>query len=956
MVDREYGESITVGEGGVANIQEAFDVAYEHKNVKNIYIEEGKDIYSEELTLIRKTGSQPLNIIGKGAKLSGPINIINEDACSLEGEIKGEYPKISLDGIYFKNTMHGHGEPALTACAVDMDLKDLVIDGFYISAIFDTNQTGYGKLNMENIEIKNVEGYFETCNYDITMNKLNYHNNMEGLNISNCMEDNKLSELTIDNSSFTDNVFSFSSIIDGENIYGTINNSNIKNNTTDSTILDISNDCEKDRGKFTVKETNIDMNNDAREMFSSAPLLDFYNLDLDIQDISLVDNLNGFIDIEEGAFILKNIDYKNNFKNNLDFGIDVGNHDEIRKGLVENINISGNKSLSSFMNDFAGVDLNINKVNINLPLLEEFYLDLDTNFDISDINFIGAGGFYLDAGYYGDQKKHKNTIRDVDFKFNNFGSDNYETYFSCDFGEDIYDIQNVRIDYAEGTENEGGEVSFAGSTPYLKNIELKNIGSIEFYDLKESLNEYLVEDLRIFNDPSKDEYDCDGACPIYIDTAEDKVDVKLKNIKVDGGSYDSLLSGYDINNVDVYQLHFKNLEVYDYLDIHYAKNFNIINSTITNIEPKDEYKEIYTGHSNINIFNSIFDLDIEEFVGDNSKLTFKNSIIPKDYTKLEEIEEVAVSIDDTNIIGKALLDKNFVPKKKEDKEKDQEGLIEVIDKGDNKYIEKIDKDIRGKERIYNNIVDMGAYEYYVEEIEPPVQPPVDPPTMPEPPINPPTIKPTPPSETGENKAYLKGFPDGTVRLYDNLTKQDAAIIFYRLIDDKIIKENYSEEVPFKDIPKNYWARKYIGTLYKIGMIDGDTKGNFNPQKEITRAELAKMIDIFEALKEVEAKKFTDVKGHWAEEYIYTAVSKGWLKGYTDGSFKPDRKMTRMEFITAVNRVFSRDTKLENMILDGIKEFKDVKQEGWYYRDLIEASNSYKYKVEKGEKIWTKIIN
>ena len=101
--------------------------------------------------------------------------------------------------------------------------------------------------------------------------------------------------------------------------------------------------------------------------------------------------------------------------------------------------------------------------------------------------------------------------------------------------------------------------------------------------------------------------------------------------------------------------------------------------------------------------------------------------------------------------------------------------------------------------------------------------------------------------------------------------------------------------------------------------------------------------------------FKDVKGHWAEEYVGSAVKKGWIKGYPDGSFKPDQNITRAEFVTLVNSVLERKVSKEN-ILDGIIKFPDLKEGKWYYLEMVEAINGHLYEKDsngQNEK-WTRL--
>lgn len=76
-------------------------------------------------------------------------------------------------------------------------------------------------------------------------------------------------------------------------------------------------------------------------------------------------------------------------------------------------------------------------------------------------------------------------------------------------------------------------------------------------------------------------------------------------------------------------------------------------------------------------------------------------------------------------------------------------------------------------------------------------------------------------------------------------------------------------------------------------------------------------------------KFSDIKGHWAESLINDFINKGYISGYEDGTFKPNNKITRAEFIKIVNITFG-------FTKQGNENFTDVKSGDWYYEDVLKA--------------------
>lgn len=217
--------------------------------------------------------------------------------------------------------------------------------------------------------------------------------------------------------------------------------------------------------------------------------------------------------------------------------------------------------------------------------------------------------------------------------------------------------------------------------------------------------------------------------------------------------------------------------------------------------------------------------------------------------------------------------------------------------------------------------------------------------------------------TEDHFAYLTGYSDGTVKAKNYLTREEVAAVFFRLLDKQYREEIRSTESNFSDVNASRWSNKHISTLAKSKIISGYTDGTFKPGMKITRAELAAIASRFDKLEANEDHKFSDIKGHWAEKYIASAVKKGWVSGYEDGSFKPDQHITRAEFVVFVNNVLNRHVKIED-ILAGAKEFGDLKDKSsWYYCPMKAATNSYLFKEEIEDKAhslkyqkWTELIS
>ena len=164
--------------------------------------------------------------------------------------------------------------------------------------------------------------------------------------------------------------------------------------------------------------------------------------------------------------------------------------------------------------------------------------------------------------------------------------------------------------------------------------------------------------------------------------------------------------------------------------------------------------------------------------------------------------------------------------------------------------------------------------------------------------------------TTEHKAYIVGYEDGTFQPDGDMTRAEAAAIFARMISEEK-GEKISGNHSFTDVSENAWYADYIGYLAKYDIIKGYEDGTFKPDAPVTRAEFTAMTvryyDLFHDVKyPANTTKYPDVSGsYWAVKDISYATNAKWLNGYADGSFKPDTNITRAEVVTVVNRMTGR---------------------------------------------------
>lgn len=215
---------------------------------------------------------------------------------------------------------------------------------------------------------------------------------------------------------------------------------------------------------------------------------------------------------------------------------------------------------------------------------------------------------------------------------------------------------------------------------------------------------------------------------------------------------------------------------------------------------------------------------------------------------------------------------------------------------------------------------------------------------------------TPPILDMDNHfAYMQGYPEGDFRPEQNMTRAEAAVMFSRLLVEKMnVAETY--ENSFVDINGDEWYAQSIAYMVNKGYVLGYPDGNFRPNDAITRAEFAVMASRFDNLAENSDASFSDIEhGYWAASYIGSAVTKGWVTGYPDGTFRPENDITRAEVVTVTNRMLERvaDKQYIDSSSDIIK-FTDISTAHWAYYDVMEATNGHDYGKVDDVETWTSL--
>lgn len=192
-------------------------------------------------------------------------------------------------------------------------------------------------------------------------------------------------------------------------------------------------------------------------------------------------------------------------------------------------------------------------------------------------------------------------------------------------------------------------------------------------------------------------------------------------------------------------------------------------------------------------------------------------------------------------------------------------------------------------------------------------------------------------------AYVIGYPDGTVHPNCQITRAEVATIFFRLLRDEVRDGAFTTSNTYSDVAYGKWYNNPISTMSALGIITGYPDGTFKPNKPITRAEFAAIAARFDETQSGKSATFSDVIGHWAAKEIGIAYYNDWIKGYPDGTFKPDQNITRAEAMTLINRVLERKPESPADLLTNMNKWTDnMDTSKWYYLDVQEATNSHGY--------------
>lgn len=207
-------------------------------------------------------------------------------------------------------------------------------------------------------------------------------------------------------------------------------------------------------------------------------------------------------------------------------------------------------------------------------------------------------------------------------------------------------------------------------------------------------------------------------------------------------------------------------------------------------------------------------------------------------------------------------------------------------------------------------------------------------------------------QTKEHNGYMGGYGNGLFGPNDNMTRAQAAQMFYNLL----LNKNVDITVDFTDVPADEWYGNAVRTLASLGVIKGIGDGQFAPNRTITRAEFTVIAMRFANVSADVTNPFTDIATNdWYYTAVTSAVSYGWITGYSDGSFRPQATITRAEVVTIVNRMLNRTADRNFVDSSAVTQFVDVPSNYWAYYNIMEATNAHTHTIDNdGVESWTKL--
>ncbi len=155
----------------------------------------------------------------------------------------------------------------------------------------------------------------------------------------------------------------------------------------------------------------------------------------------------------------------------------------------------------------------------------------------------------------------------------------------------------------------------------------------------------------------------------------------------------------------------------------------------------------------------------------------------------------------------------------------------------------------------------------------------------------------------ELRGWMKGTSNITFSPHKTLTRAQGAVILVRALG---LEEKAYDLSSFRDVGEAYWAKNEIEIAAKHGIAYGYEDGSYRPEQSITREEMAVMVGrILKDLKDISANEplYNDVeKNRWSFEIISRMTNNGVFNGFEDNTFRPTENITRAQMAALMDRI------------------------------------------------------
>lgn len=212
------------------------------------------------------------------------------------------------------------------------------------------------------------------------------------------------------------------------------------------------------------------------------------------------------------------------------------------------------------------------------------------------------------------------------------------------------------------------------------------------------------------------------------------------------------------------------------------------------------------------------------------------------------------------------------------------------------------------------------------------------------------VIPADPKETGvaellntdDHILYMIGDDKGDFRPNASISRAEVATAFFRLLRD----QNVAVTQHFDDVSAKNWYVQPVETLASLHIIEGVGNGTFEPNRAITRAEFAAIAARF-ANALAAGTSFADVdEDAWYAVFVSTAARFGWINGVGNGMYEPDRPITRTEAAAIINRMLLRISDWIKVDAGAGRQFPDVGENFWGRYEISEAVNGHDHTLEE----------